>query len=340
VARFGSLSSEWFRRSEGLAAVCWVALSGCGAEGARGLDAGPSAGAVADAAPGGQPPESGTCHPCDHYAAPRTLGSLPAPLTEMSGLAASVRHPGIYYAHNDSANTPRFFAVDEAARIVAVIELAGAPAKDWEAIAVGPCASGTCVYVADIGDNDLERDDYALLRLPEPATLPADGSTISLGFEAFALVYPDGRHNAEALLVHPASGQLFIVTKADAANVYELQMPLTSGRPVTLAALGALPLPTSAGMVTDGAFHPCGARLLLRTKDAAYELVGSPGAGPASLFGATPVSVPLAVEPQGEGSTYTINGRSYLTGGEIGGGQTPPSLSVVDCAARPDPPPG
>jgi len=36
----------------------------------------------------------------------------------------------------------------------------------------------------------------------------------------------------------------------------------------------------------------------------------------AALFGATPVMVPVAVEPQGEAVTWALDGRSYFTSSE------------------------
>ena len=39
---------------------------------------------------------------CTLYGVPRQTGTVPAELGELSGLAASARHPGIFWAHNDA----------------------------------------------------------------------------------------------------------------------------------------------------------------------------------------------------------------------------------------------
>ena len=43
--------------------------------------------------------------------------------------------------------------------------------EDWEAIAVGPCGSRTCLFVGDIGDNKARRKHITIHRVTEPADL-------------------------------------------------------------------------------------------------------------------------------------------------------------------------
>jgi len=299
---------------------------------------GSSAGVGGAAAP---PPAAGTggapvpaCGgQCSSYGAPVTLGLLSSRLPELSGLAPSHRHPGLLYTHNDSGDSARFFAMDLAATVVAEVDLPGATALDWEAISVGACPAGTCVYVGDIGDGGLVRDGYTIYRVPEPETLPADGSAISAAsYERFPFVYPDGRHNAEALVVHPLTGQVFVIIKEGGnPSVYEMPLPLVADRVVTLKKVATLGLGWADGVVTDAAFHPCGSRLLVRTSETLYELAVVPGAGVLSLFAAPPGRVPVAVEPQGEGVTYALDGTRYFTSSETGA--SPQPLSAVGCAA-------
>src|SRR5206468_183531 len=109
---------------------------------------------------------------CEAYAAPTRTGTVTAPaLTELSGIAASRANPGVLYVHNDSGDTARFFAIDQAGALLAEFDLPGVTAVDWEDIAVGPCGAGggSCVYLGDIGDNNLTRSDYAVYRVREPS---------------------------------------------------------------------------------------------------------------------------------------------------------------------------
>src|SRR4029453_18052009 len=60
-------------------------------------------------------------------------------VTEASGLANSGNNPGIYWTHNDSGDSARFFAVDgSTGGVAAAYELVGASAVDWEDMALGP----------------------------------------------------------------------------------------------------------------------------------------------------------------------------------------------------------
>jgi hypothetical protein len=275
------------------------------------------------------------CSGCTSYGTPQALGTVPAVLRELSGLAASRLHPGLLYTHNDSGDSARFFALDETATLRAEVDLSDATATDWEAISVGSCPSGTCVYVGDTGDNDLNRDEYVIYRVPEPATLPSDGSKITVTtYDRLPFVYPDARHNAETVLVHPITGQIFVIIKEKGvyATVFEMPMPLSPGTRVTLRAAATLSISPVDGIVTDGAFHPCGDRVLVRTTLNLFELTRPAGGTLLSVFGATPTTVPLAVEPKGESVTYALDGTRYFTSSETVSGQPTPSLSVVGCA--------
>jgi hypothetical protein len=297
-------------------------------------DAGPALVAAARADNEAAPErDSGvTCNTCSAYADPTALGPVESPLVELSGLAASRRHPGIVYAHNDSGDSARFFALDKDSEIVAEVDLKGATAIDWEDMAIGPCPSGSCVYLADIGDNGLSRREYAIYRVAEPETLPGDGRSVSVDCERFPFVYPDGAHNAETLLVHPATGRLFVVTKAGGvpATVYEMPLPLKAYQSTTLVRLTTMSLSYQAGVITGGDFHPCANRMLLRTYAAVYELSNPPGAEIESLFSASPIQVPAALEPVGEAVAYAADGRGYFTASEAVAGQTP-MLNFTSC---------
>jgi len=270
-----------------------------------------------------------SCERCSAYGAVTHLGAIPAKLPELSGLAASRSHPGILYAHNDSGDTARFFAINDKAQITAEMDLTGATAIDWEDIAVGPCPSGSCVYLGDIGDNGMNRAGYTIYRVAEPDVLATDGSATSVTYEPFPFVYPDGKHNAETLLVHP-SGRVFVVIKvAGEAGVYEMPSPLTPGVQATLQRLSAVTPSTARELFTGGSFHPCGDRLLLRTYEFLYELSDGSDGGPLGVFQAPPVMVPVAQEVQGEAVTYSLDGKSYFTSSETV--TTAAQLSQVVC---------
>ncbi len=139
--------------------------------------------------------------------------SLPD-LPEASGLAASRAHPAVLWSIGDSG-PPEILALDRKGATQSRVTIAGAQVHDWEDVAVGPCAQGSCVYVADIGDNRKSRRHITIYRVPEPSP----GDSTSRPAEALHATYPDGPHDAESIFV-TSSGDLFLVTKEAPANVY------------------------------------------------------------------------------------------------------------------------
>ena len=114
----------------------------------------------------------------------------------------------------DDSGQPVLFALDTRGSVSGRVRLSGVALEDWEAVVVGPCPGGSCVYVADIGDNAASRKRIAIYRFPEPEGFEASVAVT----DVFHATYPDGGHDAEALLVTPDGG-LFIVTKGDSGAV-------------------------------------------------------------------------------------------------------------------------
>ena len=63
-------------------------------------------------------------------------------LPEGSGIAASQRSPGRFWTHNDSG-APVLFALDPKGVVLGQVRVPGTKVEDWEAVAVGPCPSGS-----------------------------------------------------------------------------------------------------------------------------------------------------------------------------------------------------
>ena len=165
-------------------------------------------------------------------ASARTLSSVKAAaLIEISGCAVSRQTPGgarVVWLHNDSGDSARVFAVDAATgRVRATYAVTGAAAQDWEDIAI---ASGN-LYVGDIGDNAAARESVVVYRVPEPklSVRVATAAQATAAAVALRMRYPDGSHNAEALLVHPTTGDAYVVTKTEDGHsgVYVLRKAST-----------------------------------------------------------------------------------------------------------------
>jgi hypothetical protein len=281
--------------------------------------------AIASAGAGAAPADVG----CGMYAeAAVQTGRAPRALPELSGLAASRRHRGIFWAHNDSGHGFVIYAMREDGSVAASFPVLDADAVDPEDIALGPCTphdTRSCLYVADIGDNFRQRARAQIIRVVEPAVLRS-GPLIG---ESFAFTYPDGAHDAEALLVDPRTADVIVVTKSlmSLGDAYRVDV---HGKPHREGAVHVATLSAPTGfdsLVTAGSVHPSGTRLLLRTYRGVWEY-RAPGAHDlVDVLRATPRDVPAARQLQGEALTYTTDGLRYLLGGE--GDSTP--IFRIDC---------
>jgi len=252
---------------------------------------------------------------------------LPAGLEEASGVAASRSWPGVFWTHNDSGGDPVVIGVRSSGARVASVKVAGAKNRDWEDVAVGPCSSGSCLYIADTGDNDERRDDAALYRAPEPR----EGAT-SVTAQRFPVHFPDGARDAEALFVLP-TGQPFLVTKGrhSAVELYRYPLPLRAGQTVTLERVAVIDADGRKGMelVTSASASPSGKWIVIRTyKSLSFHHTDALLRGdtrPAQVVDLTPVG-----EPQGEGVALLDDGRVLLTS-EGGFEDYPGSISILKC---------
>ncbi|HWN97137.1 MAG TPA: hypothetical protein VNT99_19055 [Methylomirabilota bacterium] len=161
---------------------------------------------------------------------------------EASGIVASRQNPGVLWTHNDSGYRGSVFALATNGMYLGRYYVPDVFTGDFEDIAVGPgpLAQFQYIYLGDIGDNNLVRTDIRILRFPEPAVYSfqsnAPVDVPAFGAQEIVLSYPDGPFNAEALMVDPITGDLFITTKhADTARLYRAtRAELDSGQPVTL----------------------------------------------------------------------------------------------------------
>ena len=248
-------------------------------------------------------------------------------ITESSGLVASRTKPGAYWTHNDSGDGPFIYAFDTRGDSFGTFRVSGAEARDWEDIAAGPGPqpNRSYLYIGDIGDNDAVRPEVIVYRVAEPAlststrkfTKNRPGSTEPA--EAIRLRYPDGKHDAEALLVHPRTGNLYIVTKVLIANpvVYEAVPPFTAGRSITMRKVGEPRVPSLFGAITGGSISPDGRRVALCDYFSGYELVLPVGsANFDDIWKQKMTSFDLGKRKQGESITYRLDGKALLATSE------------------------
>ena len=257
-------------------------------------------------------------------------------ITESSGLAASSFDASVY-THNDSGDSARFFRVDSHGDTVAVYTLRGATNVDWEDMATSTDAAGNrLLYLADIGDNARNRKEIEVYEVDEPRGPGGDVPWVRYRF-----AYPDGAHDAEALLVDPRSHRLYIATKSLVSNgeLYAAPATLNKTSVNMLAPVRSVP-----PMTTSADFAPDGSHIVLLTYFGASWADGIDG----TLH---PFRVPL--QRQNEAIAFTVDGSGLLVGSEgvhsavyrvavpwtENGGATPttPTTATARPAPRPAP---
>jgi hypothetical protein len=240
-------------------------------------------------------------------------GRLAAPeATEISGLVAGPTQPGLLWAHNDSGDRARIFALRSDGSLIASLDVPGAEATDWEDIAVGP---GDDLLLGDIGDNRSARKDIDIYRVPEPRL--ADEPTTTAAATRLRLTYPDGAHDAETLLADPRTGEIVIVTKRldGRSGVYAGHAPARDVPGETVLHHAADLRLGFAGLATAGDVSADGRTVAIRTYTALYAWTRKPGASLAATLKGKPCvgSAQLGREGQGESLALSRDGRSFFT---------------------------
>ncbi len=274
-----------------------------------------------------QPVQLGVAGSTSSVCASGTMLARLTGVNEASGVAVSRRTSGVLWTHNDSGQ-PLLYAVGTDGQQRGRLQVAGAEVDDWEDVAVAPCSSGSCVYIADIGDNKASRRNITIYRIPEPALT----DKVTARAEAFAATYPDGPQDAEGFFVGSDGAALYVVTKGEESpiSIYRFPTSLTPGTVMQLQRVATLTGNVSKKQrVTDADLSPDGKWVALRTLEAVefYRadtlLRGEPG---------TPIVVDVTNlrEPQGEALGFDRDGTVFLAG-ESGDGTRGGTLARLSC---------
>ena len=263
------------------------------------------------------------------YGPPRTITTLKDPsITESSGLVASRTTPGVYWTHNDSGDGPFIYSFDTQGRSLGVFRVTGAQAYDWEDMSIGPGPQRgkSYLYLGDIGDNQEKRAEIVVYRVLEPTlaatTKPSTKKRpqATQAAEAITLKYPDGKHDAETLLVHPTTGNIYIVTKVPLLNpvVYEAAPPFSTGKAITMRRIGEIRVPSLfGGVLTGGSVSPDGRRVAFCDYFSGYELVLPASANDFNeIWKQRMTSFDLGKRKQGEGIAYRLDGDAFIATSE------------------------
>lgn len=261
------------------------------------------------------------------YGPPVMVGRIETPdITESSGLSAS-ECQDVLWTHNDAGNAPLIFAIDTAGKHLGTWKVQGAQSMDWESIAAFKEPGGKCsLLIADFGDNAESRKSVEIYRIPEPVIVAAGASSsaadplLTTTAEVMRYTYDDGSQNAETILVHPKSGDIYIVSKEKTgpAGVYRIKQQYGKPEVLTAARVAEVSVPsTPEGLLTGGSFSPDGTRMMLCDKKGGYEFVLPQGSSNIEdIWKQKPVRVNVGDRKQGEGVSYGRDGTTLYASSE------------------------
>lgn len=241
-------------------------------------------------------------------------------VSEASGLVASRQNPGVLWTHNDSGFPGTVFALSTNGALLGQWTVPDASPGNYEDIAIGPGPKPgfQYLYLGDIGDNYLVRPSIRVFRFPEPAAYGYQSNFVVYGYvpesQDIELVYPDGPHDAEGMLVDPVSGDLFLFTKlTNSAGVYRAtRAQLDSGDTVTLTFLREI----SFRRVSAADISADGSMIAVRRSGSGLLWTRAAGQSVDQALAGSGISIPMIgqpTEPNGEALAFAANGSGYYT---------------------------
>ena len=232
----------------------------------------------------------------------------PSILDEASGIADSKANPGYLWVQQDSGNPSDIALLSQDGSLLKKINIKPAVNRDWEDLAtgMGPVAGNQYIYLADIGDNALTASQYFIYRFTEPTSAV---DTV-LNCDKITFQYPDGAHDAEAILVENSSKDIYIITKQDSpSRIYKLPYPQDTGDTNTAVFVGSL----SFSGVTGAAISADGKEILVRTYNSVFYWQRATTQTVEQALSVSPVILDTQFEPQGEAICFKNDNSGFFT---------------------------
>ncbi|RFZ83345.1 hypothetical protein DYU05_14515 [Mucilaginibacter terrenus] len=242
-------------------------------------------------------------------------------MDETSGVAASSINPDIYYIHNDSGDTSRFFAITPDGKLHTTIYYQGHKqhlgALDCEDISVGPgpVKGKSYVYIGDIGDNGASRKFITIYRAEEKRSWLKD-TVAHVVPSPINLQYPDAPKDAEAMMVDPIEKLFYIVTKRyDSVSVYTSPLAYKNDDTVKMTFRTRLFFKGIKPFkwITAGDISKDGQKILLKSYEKVYYWTRRPNEAVWQAMRRPPLELPYKQEKQGEAIGFTPDGKGYYT---------------------------
>jgi hypothetical protein len=279
---------------------------------------------------------AGGCADADEESTDNRPGSrlsgvlLDLQLREVSGLAASHRHPDVLWLHDDGGNPPRLFAVNDRGSRLATFRVEGVTKTDWEDLATFEFDGRRYLLIADTGDNGGLRRTLQLHVVEEPARLT--NARLQPAW-SIAFRWPDGARDCEAVAVDARRGEILLVSKKrQPPELFSLPLRPPAGELVTaqrLGALGGAPTPDPERLaraprraridaqITAASLSPDGRTLAVMSYRNLLLYPRAEGENWADAVARPPRVSVLPWLPQAEALGWAADGRSLYATGEF-----------------------
>ncbi|MEL6199644.1 MAG: hypothetical protein AAFR09_05490 [Pseudomonadota bacterium] len=256
-------------------------------------------------------------------------------LPEVSGMAASPTKADTLWIVNDSGNRAEIIALSVPDMGTQRVRVVGALNRDWEDLASFTLDDDAWLMIADVGDNNANRDRVSLHFLPEPDTATnalARATTVEFN-------YSDGPRDVEAVAVDAARDAIYLLSKRTKPPVlYSLPLRAAmtaarNGNELTATRLGAvttIPAPTALELKLSPRFgkfrdqptamdlSPDGSVIALLTYGEAYQAVIGPGEGWLDALNGSLQPLGLPVLKQPETIAWAADGSLYASSEQRG----------------------
>lgn len=244
-------------------------------------------------------------------------------INEASGLASSQIYPNIIWTHNDGP-TNHLYGIDHSGSCKVDLELENISARDIEdmAIARDETMAKSYIYLADIGDNYSYYHQIKIYRFPEPLLdgieIPIRGNIEDI--QAMHLRYPNGKRDAEALMIDPLDQNMYIISKREAFSHLYLAGTFKANQTWHIMEF-LVKLPFRSVVAAD--ISPNGQEVLIKTYKNVYYWKRQHGESISELLSRPPFELPYIPEPQGEAIAWAADQNGYFTLSEFNQGITP-----------------
>jgi hypothetical protein len=248
---------------------------------------------------------------------------LDTDVAEMSGIAASRRHPELLWVHNDSDAPPELIALDTSGKVVGQVRVRGVRNVDWEDLAAFELDGKPYLAIADTGDNGGLRKEIAVIVVPEPEP---NAKRVSPAWIE-RVRWPDGPRDCEAMTVDATAREILLLSKKRVpAQLFRVPLaPTTSADLLVaeqIASIAHIPQPTPEeiannprmgrfmGQISAMDLSADGSRLAVLTYRDGYLYTRHPGESWQQATGRSPLRLALPTLPQAEAITFSADGAS------------------------------